>query len=247
MTVSLLLMYLNFQDIYERNPSRYVMEFDKENLARDGRTHGVYVAPSKFVNAGLGLFCATGDLQLFNMFLYKFSDGLENACMLGVIFFFFTPFKHHDLSCSCSTDLKEGHEIPFYGILFVQKVSPKNKDEPVTIIKSFTHLRDRIICLPYQPVVPKRNATVSIFILITSLKYTDTHEIITALVIFLPDRLSKYSCMVQKIAPQRMPIRSAIILAQIRSEMMSAHIKMKGSHWRTPRGDLGPECSYCCV
>ena len=145
------------------------------------------------------------------------------------------------MSYSCSTDLKEGHEIPFYGILFVQKVSPKNKDEPVTIIKSFTHLKDRIICLPYQPAVPKRNSkgTVSIFILITSLKYTDTHEVRTALVIFLPDRLSKYSCMIQKIAPQRMPIRSAIILAQIRSEMMSAHIKMKGSHWRTPMRRLG--------
>ena len=89
MTVSLLLMYLNFQDIYERNPSRYVMEYDKECLARDGRTHGVYVAPSKFVNAGLGLFCATGDLQLFNMFLCKFSDVLENACVLDFLFFFY--------------------------------------------------------------------------------------------------------------------------------------------------------------
>jgi hypothetical protein len=38
------------------------MQFELELLTKEAALHGLYIAPSKFKNAGLGLFAAKGPL-----------------------------------------------------------------------------------------------------------------------------------------------------------------------------------------
>jgi len=107
-----------------------VMSFDNLLLGKEAELHDLYVAESKFKEAGLGLFAGKGE----PIYVYSYKNII---LMLNF------------------ADLPKGTCLPYLGVLRLQEVQTEDSNTPLRLEPGLEMSWNRIVVLGHQPVVPQ--------------------------------------------------------------------------------------------
>jgi hypothetical protein len=125
------------------------MEYSYYHLNKEADKHNVYILPSKFKDAGVGLFAAKGyDKNHYHI------ENLPTPLTSTILLFM-------PLGCGMGmTDLKQGTQIPYWGVLKVQQVASQDSIDPLKLPKHLKSSWDRVIVLGHQPIVSAKDIVV---------------------------------------------------------------------------------------
>jgi hypothetical protein len=118
------------------------MEYSKDLLNKEADFHGLLIKPSKFKNAGMGLFAAKGSFIICNC---RKRSNLTH---------FLFPFTF------LLQDLPKGTLIPYFGVLQLQDVASEDSVDPLQLPEQLSNLWDRVVVLGNQPIVREEGKAV---------------------------------------------------------------------------------------
>lgn len=121
------------------------MEFRNDLLNKEAELNGLCIKPSKFKNAGLGLFASKGSQIITNS--RKPSNPTQYT---------FPPFNSNYLL----EDLSEGTLIPYFGVLYLQDVASEDSVDPLQHPEQLSNIWDRVVVLANQPIVGEEGKVV---------------------------------------------------------------------------------------